>query len=144
MIPVKAIRLGLDGLTEAHNVDDYAAADRLVREIAARLGAHELLPVHARVLFGDLFVWSTAMTIGRAEASGDHVVQRAIQADWEFNAGVQPSWWPKQIEAERMWGVHFREDRANGRAELARMRLGAYDLAPLELTQLPPPPRVRE
>jgi hypothetical protein len=76
--------------------------------------------------------------VTRDDTTGENFVQRAIQADWEFNAGVRPAWWPHEHEADRMWGVHYREDRDNGRAELARMRLDRYDLQPLVLTALPP------
>jgi hypothetical protein len=76
-------------------------------------------------------------SVARADAKSKDFVQATIQADWEFNAGVRPNWWPHSSEADRMWGVHYREDRDNGRAELARMRLDRYDLTPVPLTPLP-------
>ena len=115
----------------------YAQADEFVRSRAAYLKKGERATAKVVVLFADLFIWGSHLSIGSEDATGQHFIQRAIQADWEFNAGVRPPWWPHTPEADRMWGVHYREDRDNGRAELARMRLERYDLQPLVLSPLP-------
>ena len=109
-----------------------------MRKHVASVKQGERQSIRVVVLFTDLFVWTSTISVGREDAAGDHFVQRAIQSDWEFNAGVRPAWWPHDKEADRIWGVHYREDRDNGRAELARMRLDRYDLTPLALNELPP------
>ena len=124
-------------------LESYAQADEALRKYAlTKTGGVSRLRVV--IVFTDLFVWTTSLAMIRGDSAGEHLVQRAIQADWEFNAGVRPAWWPETPEADRMWGVHYREDRDNGRAELARMRLERYDLQPVALSPLParlaPPP----
>lgn len=94
------------------------------------------MQIRAVVVFTDLFVWTTTLSISGDAAIAEDFIQRAIKADWEFNGGIRPVWWPDTPEADRMWGVHYREDRDDDRAELARMRLGRYDLGPVVLTPL--------
>jgi hypothetical protein len=115
----------------------YVEADASVLKFVAGALNAERLTLHVVVVFQDLFVWRSSLSVGTEDATLKDFVQRAIQADWEFNAGVRPHWWPADREAERIWGVHYREDRDNGRAELARMRLERYDLSPIQLTPLP-------
>jgi len=123
------------GQCEAEN---YLQADELLRSRATTLGRRERLVLRMVVVFTDLFVWTGHLSISHDDALGENFVQRLIRDDWEFNAGVRPAWWPHTPEADRMWGVHYREDRDNGRAELARMRLERYGLQPIALAVLPP------
>jgi hypothetical protein len=118
--------------------ESYSQVDAALRKYIADADKAERLHFHVVVVFRDLFVWRSSVSLSREDATGENFVQRAIQADWEFNAGVRPAWWPADSEAERIWGVHYREDRDNGRAELARMRLERYDLSPVALAALPP------
>lgn len=90
------------------------------------------------VIFEDAFVWNSNIVLTPEDCGSNNFLQRAMQAEWEFNAGIRPDWWPSGIEADRMWEVHCREDRHNGRAELARGRLDRYDLQPLVRNPLPP------
>jgi hypothetical protein len=138
MISPKTILLTLPNDSGSHETVSYAQADDIVRKFAMALNGSRAMQIRIVVVFEDLFVWTTSLTIGGGAAVAKDFVQRAIQADWEFNAGVRPAWWPDTPEANRMWGVHYREDRDNGRAELARMRLERYDLRPIVLTALPP------
>jgi hypothetical protein len=103
--------------SETSAVVTYSHADVVVRKWAATGDAAERLRLHVVVVFGDLFAWPSSLAVSREDAAGRHFIQRAIQADWEFNAGVRPRWWPNDPEDERIWGVHCREDRENGRAE---------------------------
>lgn len=119
------------------DLTNYAKADSFLRSLSRSLDSEREL-VHVVVIFTDLFVWASNVSVANTDRDSADFVQTAIRADWEFNAGVRPSWWPHDHEADRMWGVHYREDRDNGRAELARMRLDRYDLRPLELSPLPP------
>ena len=116
----------------------YKDADRSLQEFAAMLERNVRLSVHIVVIFEDAFVWNSNITLVTSDCIVDHLLQRAMQAEWEFNAGVRPKWWPPGIEADRMWEVHCREDRHNGRAELARARLDRYDLQPIVRNPLPP------
>jgi hypothetical protein len=109
----------------------------VVRKIAAAFAQGESMRLHIVVVFTDLFVWRSSLSVCREDATGEHFVQRAMQNDWEFNAGVRPPWWPHDQEADRIWRVHDCEDRGDGRAELARMRLARYDLKPMALAVLP-------
>jgi hypothetical protein len=118
--------------------ESYLQADEVVRSFATTLLRGERLVLRIVVLFADLFVWTGHVSISHDDALGGDFIQRLIRDDWEFNAGVRPAWWPHTPEADRMWGVHYREDRDNGRAELARMRLERYELQPVALTVLPP------
>jgi hypothetical protein len=140
MIHPKTIMLSQDGdpPPPPSEAKSYLAADTFLRKAAAALGHGRNAQVRALVVFEDLFVWTSVILVARGDAEAEHFVQRAIQADWEFNAGIRPDWWPQEPEADRMWGLHYREDRANGRAELARMRLERYDLAPVALNRIPP------
>jgi hypothetical protein len=122
---------------ESTEWESYSQADTALRKHVAIASKAERLSFHVVVVFRDLFVWRSSLSLGREDAAQENFVQRAIQADWEFNAGVRPRWWPNDSEAERIWGVHYREDRDNGRAELARMRLERYDLNPVVLAALP-------
>jgi hypothetical protein len=116
---------------------NYKEADRCLQEIAAIIESHVKLPVHVIVIFEDAFVWNSQIILTVSDCIADHILQRAMQAEWEFNAGVRPQWWPPGIESDRMWEVHCREDRHNGRAELARARLDRYDLEPIIRNPLP-------
>jgi hypothetical protein len=138
MFHPKTIILSRTEHSDSHEAVSYLQADEEVRKHAASLKQAEWQSIRVVVLFTDLFVWTSTISLSREDATGEHFVQRAIQSDWEFNAGVRPAWWPNDKEADRIWGVHYREDRDNGRAELARMRLDRYDLAPVALTALPP------
>jgi hypothetical protein len=135
--PKKIIISRVDN-SETSEVETYSHADVVARKWVAIGNTAERLSLHVVVVFGDLFVWRSSLSVSREDAAGKHFIQRAIQADWEFNAGVRPRWWPNDLEAERIWGVHCREDRENGRAELARVRLERYDLKPIALAELPP------
>jgi hypothetical protein len=123
---------------ETSEVETYSHADVVVRKWVAIANTAERLSLHVVVVFGDLFAWRSSLSVSREDAGGRHFIQRAIQADWEFNAGVRPRWWPNNPEAERIWGVHCREDGENCRAELARVRLERYDLKPIVLAALAP------
>jgi hypothetical protein len=139
MIQIKSIMLTDPSDTYPRDLTSFSQADEVIRKYAMDadpLG--ERAQVRALIVFADLFVWTSVLSVDREDANGKDFVQRAIKADWEFNAGVRPAWWPHEAEADRMWGVHYREDRDNGRAELARLRLGRYDLGPLVLSDLPP------
>jgi hypothetical protein len=119
-------------------LESYSQADAALQKHITNADKAERVHFHVVVVFRDLFVWRSSVSLNRENATEENFVQRAIQADWEFNAGVRPPWWPSDAEAERIWGVHYREDRDNGRAELARMRLARYDLSPVVLAPLPP------
>jgi hypothetical protein len=123
--------------TVADETGSYSQADELIRRCAQRLKKAERVSLRVLVVFEDRFVWTSALSVDRPDESGEHFVQRAIKADWEFGAGVRPAWWPQTPEADRMWGVHYREERDNQRVAAARMRLDRYDLRPLVLTPLP-------
>jgi hypothetical protein len=138
MISPKTVLLTLPSASCVHETGGYEQADEIVRNFAVTLNGSKPMQIRIVVVFTDLFVWTTSLTVAGAAATAKDFIQRAIQADWEFNAGVRPTWWPDTPEADRMWGVHYREDRDNGRAELARMRLERYDLEPLVLNALPP------
>ena len=137
MIEPKTILLTYADNGGSREARSYAHADEVIRKIAVALVPGQRMQIRMLVVFTDLFVWKSSLSVNRDDITGENFVQRAIQADWEFNAGVRPAWWPHEHEADRMWGVHYREDRDNGRAELARMRLDRYDLRPLTLTTLP-------
>lgn len=139
MIQPKSIMLTCPDDTESHEARTYAEADEIVHKCAAKVGSTgERMKIRIVIVFKDLFVWASSLSVNVEDAKGKDFIQRAIQNDWEFNAGVRPPWWPNDHEADRMWGVHYREDRDNGRAELARMRLERYDLQPVALNELPP------
>jgi hypothetical protein len=139
MVEPKSIMLTCPDDTESHEARSYAQADEIVRKCAADVDpAGERMKIRIVIVFKDLFVWASSISVNGADAKGKDFIQRAIKADWEFNAGVRPTWWPNDHEADRMWGVHYREDRDNGRAELARMRLERYNLRPVALSELPP------
>jgi len=138
MIGPKTILLTYDEVVQSREARSYSHADEIVRKIAAEAVPGQRAQIRVLVVFSDLFVWKTSLSVDRDDMRAENFIQRAIQADWEFNAGVRPTWWPHDHESDRMWGVHYREDRDNGRAELARMRLDRYDLQPLILTALPP------
>jgi hypothetical protein len=140
MIEAKTILLTYSDNSESREARSYLHADEVIRKIAAPLALGQRMQIRMLVVFHDLFVWTSSVSVDRDGGTGENFVQRVIRADWEFNAGVRPTWWPHNPEADRMWGVHYREDRDNGRAELARMRLERYDLRPLVLTALPPRP----
>jgi hypothetical protein len=137
MVPSKTILLTLPDESGPQEAVTYGQADDILRKFAGALNGSRPMQIRVVVVFTDLFVWTTSLTIAGSHAAEKDLVQRAIQADWEFNAGVRPVWWPQTPEADRMWGVHYREDRDNGRAELARMRLERYDLNPIVLHPLP-------
>jgi len=138
MIGPKTILLTYDEIVQSREARSYSHADEIVRKIAAETVPGQRAQIRVLVVFSDLFVWKTSLSVDREDMRAENFIQRAIQADWEFNAGVRPAWWPRDHESARMWGVHYREDRDNGRAELARMRLDRYDLQPLILTAVPP------
>jgi hypothetical protein len=138
MIFPKTIILTRVDTADPNEVGSYSEADKVVHECLATVPRGERQHIRVVVVFTDLFVWASSLSVAYEDAPAAHFVQRAILADWEFNAGVRPPWWPSGHEADRMWGVHYREDRDNGRAELARMRLERYDLRPLVLSELPP------
>lgn len=138
MISPKTILLTGADNSGSHETASYSQADGIVQKFAVALNGSRAMQIRIVVVFTDLFVWTTSLTVAGEAATSKDFIQRAIQAEWEFNAGVRPGWWPETAEAERMWGVHYREDRDNGRAELARMRLERYDLGPLVLSALPP------
>jgi hypothetical protein len=138
MISPKTLLFTLADHSSSREASSYTQADEIVRRIADSLNGERARPTRVVVVFEDLFVWTTSLTVTHEDAGAQSCIQRAIQAEWEFNAGVRPKWWPETAEADRMWGVHYREDRDNGRAELARMRLERYDLGPVVLTPLPP------
>lgn len=138
MIQLKSIMLTDPTHTYPLDLTSFSQADEVIRKYAADVDPRgERLQVRALIVFTDLFVWTSYLSLDREDVNGKDFVQRAIKADWEFNAGVRPAWWPHDPEADRMWGVHYREDRDNGRAELARLRLRTYDLKPLVLSELP-------
>jgi hypothetical protein len=138
MIAPKTIIVSRSDGSDSIEWESYSQADAALQQHIANMDKAERLHLHVVVVFRDLFVWRSSVSLTREDATGENFVQRAIQADWEFNAGVRPGWWPADAEAERIWGVHYREDRDNGRAELARMRLERYDLTPVVLASLPP------
>ena len=137
MIEPKTIIVSRGDGGDSTEWETYLQADAVLRKHIAAADKTDRLHLHVVVVFRDLFVWRSSVSLTREDATGENFVQRAIQADWEFNAGVRPGWWPADAEAERIWGVHYREDRDNGRAELARMRLERYDLKPVVLAALP-------
>ena len=138
MIHPKTIILSRADNSDSHEVVSYLKANEEVRNHVASVKQGDRQSIRVVVVFTDLFVWASTISVSREDATEDNFVQRAIQSDWEFNAGVRPAWWPHDKEADRIWAVHYREDRDNGRAELARMRLDRYDLTPLALNPLPP------
>ncbi len=138
LVSPKSVLLIRAAGAEPFEATSYSQADETIRKWAAALSRQDSESVRLVVVFDDLFVWTTTVTLYLDNSTAEHFVQKTIQADWEFNAGVRPGWWPEDREADRIWGVHYREDRDNGRAELARMRLERYDLRPVPLTPLPP------
>jgi len=137
-ITPKSVLLIRSASAESYEAQSYSDADGTIRKWASALDREESETVRLVVVFVDLFVWTTSVALHQDNSTAENFVQKTIQADWEFNAGVRPDWWPEDREANRIWGVHYREDRDNGRAELARMRLDRYDLRPVVLTPLPP------
>jgi hypothetical protein len=120
-------------------VEIYSQADDVMKDFAANLVQGRRLNVSVIVVFTDLFAWASSLSVSLEDATAEHFVQRAIQADWELSAGVRPAWWPNHQEAARTWDVHYRGDPEHQEAaELARMRLERYDLQPLVLSDLPP------
>jgi hypothetical protein len=137
MIHAKTIVLTHPDQTVSDEVESYAQADQAIRRYARGVKNGERLSLRTLVVFADRFVWASSLSVDRLDAAEEHFVQRAIKADWEFSAGVRPAWWPQTPEADRMWGLHYREERDNRRSAVARMRLDLYDLRPLVLTPLP-------
>jgi hypothetical protein len=119
-------------------VNNYKDADRYLQDLASLIAKHEILHVHVIVIFEDSYIWNSNIVLTSDECIAESFLQRAIQSEWEFNAGVRPKWWPPGIEPDRMWEVHCAEDRHNGRGELARARLDRYDLSPITRSPLPP------
>jgi len=138
MIEPKTIIVSRGDGGDSTEWETYLQADAVLRKHIAAADKTDRLHLHVVVVFRDLFVWRSSVSLTREDATEANFVQRAIQADWEFRAGVCPRWWPNHPEAKRLWRVRYREDRDNGRAELARMRLARYDLSPVVLTALPP------
>jgi hypothetical protein len=139
MVQPKSIMLTCPHDTESHEARSYSQADEIVRKCAVDASTTgERMKIRVVIVFSDLFVWASSLSVNGEDVIKKDFIQNAMKADWEFNAGVRPSWWPTDHEADRMWGVHYREDRDNGRAELARMRLERYDLKPVVLSELPP------
>jgi hypothetical protein len=141
----KTISIGRAGSSDSTECASYSQADAAVRKCVASADKTARLSLHVVVVFDDLFVWRTSLSVSGADATGENFVQRAIQGDWEFNAGMRPRWWPALPEAERIWREHFCEDlHKSDRSELARMRLLRYDLVPVVLGAVParnaPPP----
>jgi hypothetical protein len=120
------------------DVHSYKEADRCLQDLALLLEPNVSHYARVVVVFEDAFVWNSNIVLTPEDCGSNNFLQRAMQAEWEFNAGVRPDWWPSGIEADRMWEVHCREDRHNGRAELARGRLDRYDLRPIVRNRLPP------
>ena len=118
-------------------VQNYKEADRCLQDLAGLIEPSEILHVHVIVIFEDSFVWDSNIVLTPGDCIAESFLQRAIQSEWEFNAGVRPEWWPAGNEPDRMWGVHCAEDRHNGRDELARARLDRYDLEPIIRSPLP-------
>jgi hypothetical protein len=119
-------------------VESYSQADDVMQNFAATLVPGRRLNVSVIVVFEDLFAWASSLSVSLEDATAQHFVQRAIQADWELSAGVRPAWWPAHHEAARTWDVHYHADPEHQEAaELARMRLERYDLQPLILSDLP-------
>jgi hypothetical protein len=145
MIEPRTISISRAGTSGSTECASYSQADAAVRKCIASADKTARLSLRVVVVFGDFFEWRTSLSVSGADAPGENFVQRAIQGDWEFNAGVRPRWWPTLPEAERIWREHFCEDlHKSDRSELARMRLVRYDLAPVALGAVParnaPPP----
>jgi hypothetical protein len=138
MIAPKTILLTPPDDASPHEVATYAQADEVARKLAVTLTGGKTMPIRVVIVFRDLFVWTTSLTLSGKDRDAENLVQRTIKSEWEFNGGVRPAWWPETPESDHMWGVHYREDRDNGRAELARLRLERYDLTPVKLSALPP------
>jgi hypothetical protein len=126
-----------NGGTESSEMETYKDVDIYLRYLAKTIEYRAPLLLKSIVIFEDAFVWNSFITLRDSDSHAENFLQRAMKSEWEFNAGVRPEWWPTEIEAERMWGVHCREDEHNGRAELARARLDRYDLWPVVVTPLP-------
>jgi hypothetical protein len=138
MIEIKSIMLSHPSHNYPQDLTSFSQADEVLQKYAAGVKPRaERSQVRVVTVFADLFIWASYLALGPEDATAKDFVQRAIKSDWEFNAGVRPTWWPDNAEADRMWGVHYREDRDNGRAELARLRLQTYDLRPVVLSKLP-------
>jgi hypothetical protein len=124
------------GHINSTSVQSYKESDRCLQDLALLGEPNNYIRVV--VVFEDAFVWNSNIVLTHEDCGSNNFLQRAMLAEWEFNAGVRPDWWPSGIEADRMWEVHCREDRHNGRAELARGRLDRYDLHPVVRNLLPP------
>jgi hypothetical protein len=124
---------GIDNI----EIKSYKNADRSLQDLASMIETITHISVHVIVIFEDAFIWSSNIVLVTGDCISDNFLQRAMQSEWEFNAGVRPNWWPPGIESDRMWEVHCREDRHNGRSELARGRLDRYDLRPIVRNTLP-------
>jgi len=139
MIQPKSIMLTCPDDTESHEARSYAQADEIVKRCAADVSpSGERMKIRVVIVFKDLFVWASSLAVNSEDANRRDFIQRAIKNVGKFNAGVRPAWRPNDHKADRMWGGHYREDRDNGRAELARMGLERYDLKPVALNELPP------
>ena len=118
-------------------IKSYRDADRSLQDLASMIETITHMSVHIIVIFENAFIWSSNIVLVTSDCISDNFLQRAMQSEWEFNAGVRPNWWPPGIESDRMWEVPCREDRHNGRSELARGRLDCYDLRPIVRSILP-------
>jgi hypothetical protein len=116
---------------------NYDEADSYLRSLATGIETARSLFINAIVVFEDAYVWNSTIVLAFKDRVANNFLQRAIQSEWEFNAGVRPEWWPSGLESDRMWEVHCREDRHNGRTDLARARLDRYDLQPIIRSILP-------
>jgi len=114
----------------------YRESDIYLQSVAKTIEEPSLI-YKILVVFDNVFVWTSHIILNVGDADAECFLQRAMQAEWEFNAGVRPAWWPAGSESDRMWGVHYREDQENGRAIEARARLKTYDLRPVVLNILP-------
>jgi hypothetical protein len=126
------------GSINSVEVKSYREADRCLQDLSLLIGAIVHYFARVVVVFEDSFVWSSNIVLTPEDCGSNNFLQRAMQAEWEFNAGIRPVWWPSGNEAGRMWEVHCREDHHNGGAELARGRLDRYDLQPIDRNPLPP------
>jgi hypothetical protein len=91
MIHAKTIMLTRAGNHPPEEVKTYLQVDASLRTTAATMDYGHYVQVNAVVVFEDLFIWRSFVSVTRSDVNAEHFIHRAIQADWEFNAAIRPS-----------------------------------------------------
>src|SRR5579863_9959471 len=62
--------------SESAEWTSYAQADTVLREFLMTADKADRLTFHVVVVFGDLFLWRSSLSLSRADATQEHFVQR--------------------------------------------------------------------